>query len=91
MTDYACRNVWDNNEPVLFVRHDHNADWQMLCGGDEHGDASEIYVLHKEHLVERDPSLRDVIDLPTGWEAERDALYASWRRAQFSVEADENF
>ena len=88
MTDYACRNVWDNEQPVLFVRHDHNGDWQMLCGGYEHGDAAQIFMLHKEHLIDRDQSLQEIVDLPLGWEAERETAGRPWRRGKFSAPDD---
>jgi hypothetical protein len=75
MAEFSCKNVWDKRMPVLYASHDQNGDWQMLCGGDEHDDDdSQILILHKEHLAERDPSLEQVFDLEIGWEAERTAV-----------------
>jgi len=90
LAEFACRNVYERGAPVLYAAHDHNDDWQMLCGGDEHDDDEEIIVLHKEHLQERDSSLADVFDLSPGWEAERDGADAPWSRQSFEADRDDD-
>ncbi len=72
---------------MLYAVHDHDGDWQMLCGGDEHASADEIVVVHKEHLAERDASVSATFDLPAGWEANRDTESGSWQRTPFIEES----
>jgi hypothetical protein len=86
LTEFACKNVWERGAPVLQAVHDHNGDWQMLCGSDEHVVADEVVVVHKEHLAERDPSLLRALDLPSGWEANRDTESGPWERIPFIEE-----
>jgi len=74
--------------PVLYVVHDADGGWQMLCGGDEHDEPAEVIVLHREHFAERDPSVTEVFDLPPGWEAERRAPGEPWKRAVHFEEDD---
>jgi hypothetical protein len=80
LAEFTCKNVWENKAPALYVTHDHNGDWQVLCGGDEHDEPDQCVVLHKEHLAERDPSLEHVFDLDVGWDAERDRPESPWQR-----------
>ncbi|GEM_PF-991104 len=89
MSEFACRNVVDRGQPVLYAVHDQNGDWQMLCGGSEHDEDNAIVILHKEHLQQSDPTLAQVFDLPLGWEASRDSAAAAWVRAPF-VEDEES-
>ncbi len=57
----------------------------MLCGG-EH-DVNEVpKVVGIGHLLERDPSLLELMDLPDDWEAERESSNHPWKRIKF----DEN-
>jgi hypothetical protein len=83
LTEFACKNVWERGAPVLLAVHDHNGDWQMLCGSDEHVVAEEVVVVHKEHLADRDPSLRTTFDMPSGWEANRETEGGPWERQPF--------
>jgi hypothetical protein len=57
-----------------------DGDLAVVCGG-EHGGAEDYRVVGLNHLVERDPTLRQVLDLEEGWEAERDSPSSPWRRA----------
>jgi hypothetical protein len=52
-----------------------------LCGG-EH-EAGEIpKVVGLNHLLERDPTLQELKNLPDEWEAERTSIDATWLRKQ---------
>jgi invasion protein IalB len=90
LAEFACRNVWDDHAPVLYVAHNQNDDWQVLCGGNEHDDPKQCVVLHKEHLAERDPSIEEVFDLERGWEAERAAVDGPWERRPCDEDEDAN-
>ena len=60
--------------------------WEINCGGYEHEDDNEILILHKAHLVARDPTLEPTLDLPEGWEARRETFSADWVREPQTAE-----
>jgi hypothetical protein len=63
---------------VLQVSHDWDGDWQFLdATSDELG---EPVLLCMGCVFERDPSLREIADLPLGWSAFRPAVGDPWER-----------
>ena len=75
---YVCSHVFEKARPVLYVcRAD--GDWQLLCGGG-HDDAEVPRVVGLNHLIEDDPALRAILDLPADWEAERSRPGGEWER-----------
>ena len=77
---FVCSHVFDNTRPILLVSRV-GGDWQCLCGG-EH-EAGEIpKVVGLNHLLERDPTLQELKNLPDEWEAERTSIDATWLRKQ---------
>ena len=82
---YVCSHVFENSKPVLLVSHA-GGDWQCLCGGDHAADEVPN-VVGLNHLLDRDPSLRELEDLPVDWEAERTTTKHKWIRTP--LEADQ--
>jgi hypothetical protein len=83
---FICGHVFSESRPVLLVVRD-AGDWQLLCGGDhEVGDRPHVVGLN--HLLDRDPSLRDLLDLPIDWEAERVEEGSPWVRRPSDVSSD---
>jgi hypothetical protein len=75
---YVCSHVFARTRPVLLVVRD-RGDWQLLCGGvHDPEDLPEVVGLN--HLIDDDPSLRQIIDLPVDWEAERQSPDEPWIR-----------
>jgi hypothetical protein len=75
----TLRQIIHGGEPVLLVTHDaDDGGWQSLTGGDL--DVSEGMVVCLQHMVERDPSLPELADMPLGWRAWRDREEAAWQR-----------
>jgi hypothetical protein len=58
--------------------HNSNGDWQFLCG-EVHADGEMPDVVGVGHLLDRDPSLEKLRDLPLGWSAERQDTISDWR------------
>ena len=56
-----------------------DGDWQLVCGA-IHADEKEFAMAHLGHVLDADSSLEDIIDLPEDFEAEREAVGASWTR-----------
>ncbi|WP_020405794.1 hypothetical protein [Hahella ganghwensis] len=74
----VCGCVFRNKKPILYVYHGEK-NWQFLCG-DDHESTEGASVVGIGHLIERDPSLNELADLSSGWEAERESLDNKWVR-----------
>jgi len=75
---FVCSHVFEKGSSVLFVSRA-DGDWQLLCGG-AHEEGEVPRVVGINHLLDDDPSLREILDLPTDWEAERPAHGKAWKR-----------
>ena len=76
---YCCEHVFRRERPVLLVTRA-ESDWQFLCGKGDHQNAAEPYHVAVGVLTSVDPSLHEVSDLPTEWEAERASPDDRWVR-----------
>jgi hypothetical protein len=77
---FICSHIFDATRPVLLVvRTDEG--WSLLCG-DEHDWSvpDSLRLVGIGHILERDASLQQVMDLPSGYEAERQSVGAKWIR-----------
>ncbi len=76
----TVKQIVEDGEPILLVCHDEDDGcWQFLTGRDcEMSDAS--VTLLKE-MIDIDPSLVELFDLPLGWKAWRDSQNDPWQRA----------
>jgi hypothetical protein len=75
---FVCRHVFEGSRSVRLVAHE-DGDWQFLCG-EEHEPNDGPRVVGLNHLVERDPSIVEALDLQQGWEAERRDVGGPWVR-----------
>jgi hypothetical protein len=75
---FVCSHVFEKRSPVLLVLRS-EGEWQLLCGG-AHDNEEVPRVVGLAHLVDEDPSLRAVLDLPLEWEAERSSQASPWER-----------
>ena len=70
--------------PVLLVVRDaDDGGFQFLDGGDCPNDQARVVGLGR--MVDGDPTLRDLADLPPGWRAWRPAVGIPWTRARSEV------
>lgn len=81
---FICDHIFEMTRPILLVCHE-RGDWQFLCGGD-HSDEARPHIVGIDHLLDRDASLRAILDLPNDWEAERLAEGSSWERRPCGTE-----
>ena len=79
----TTRQVMAQGWPILLVTHDAEEPqgWQFLDGRGATCDPSSGIPVHMEHVLERDPSVLELADLPPGWRAWREAEDAAWARA----------
>lgn len=75
---YVCAEVL-GGEPVLFVAHDRDGDWQFLCGVVDHSAVvTGASLVCLEHVVAVDPSLNELAELGCGMSADRERVGAGW-------------
>jgi hypothetical protein len=77
---YICLHVFEFERPILLVAKE-DGDWQFLCG-DEHDWTDLPKVVGLNHLLDRDSTLLELLDLPDNWEAERVNVNSPWQRRE---------
>ena len=81
----TTRQVLREGYPILSVVHyadDHS--WSFSCGTTS--DVNDGLVVGMGCIVEMDPTLATIADLPPGWSASREAVGSAWERYE-----NENF
>jgi hypothetical protein len=86
LKSYVCSHVFAKARPVLLVANE-DGDWSFTCGQADHGGSEDYRVVGVGHVVERDPSLNECADLPSGFEAEREAVGKPWLRTPIAAAA----
>ena len=65
--------------PIMMVSHDaDDGGWQFLCGTTT--DPADGRIIHLQEVVDMDPSLTVLADLPRGWVAFRTSIHGEWMR-----------
>jgi hypothetical protein len=85
-TVYVSKNVNAGVEPITFVYHDPEGDWQFT--GNTGIDSGGVAVCF-HHPIDDDPTLKELADLPTGWCAQRNERGAHWQREPYEAEEDD--
>jgi hypothetical protein len=76
---FATRRVTELGYPVLVVSHDaDDGAWQFLCGTTN--DPKDGVTESLASMLERDPVLDELADLPRGWIAWREDKESDWVR-----------
>lgn len=75
---FATRHVVEGSRPILEVYHDEDGDWQFVCGTTAAAEDGRLVCLGC--MLEHEPALAQLADLPRGWMARRDHSQAPWRR-----------
>jgi hypothetical protein len=76
---FLSNAVHKGSEPITFVSHDSDdGAWQFL--GDSMAGESKPVMGCLHHPIDRDPSLKDLADLPLGWCGERAKPGDPWTR-----------
>ncbi|MEM6551643.1 MAG: hypothetical protein AAF750_05905 [Planctomycetota bacterium] len=75
----TVRSILEGKAPILWVSHDaEDYGWQFLDGGP--ADMSRAAVVALQAIVELDPTVLEVSDLPPGWTATRETAESDWTR-----------
>jgi len=72
---FVCDYVYKKAKPVKLVVND--GDWSFLCG-DELPLNHTFHSISLQAVLQIDPSVADVLDLPIGYEAERKDVGEPW-------------
>lgn len=76
---FVCTHVFQRSRPIILVSRP-EGDWCFLCGDMHQDNASAYRSVGLSHILEADPTVSDVLDLPRDWEAERATINDSWVR-----------
>jgi hypothetical protein len=72
-------DVLSGAQPILLVTHDDgHGGWQVLDGADVSG--RKAMVVPKEVILDLDPTISHITDLPVGWRATRSSPGEQWNR-----------
>jgi hypothetical protein len=75
----VTREVLERSEPILHVTHDSDDHgWQFIGCSEGTSENGRVIALHE--VVELDPSVLQLADLPVGWRAVRDTIAHPWKR-----------
>lgn len=74
----TMRQIVFESQPVLLVVRDADGGWQFLTGGPF--EVTDGLIVALKNIIEQDPSLAELADLPSGWEAVRESQGAAWDR-----------
>jgi hypothetical protein len=76
---FLSKTVNEKQESVTYVSHDlDDGAWQFLGDKMDEGGGPVLSCLH--HLIDNDPTLEELHDLPVGWYATREDPGAPWQR-----------
>ena len=85
---FLSKAVHTGAEPVTYVSHDlEDGAWQFLGDSMTGGEDPVIVCFH--HPIDRDRSLSDLADLPSGWYAERSGPGEAWIRHEQEPEEED--
>jgi hypothetical protein len=75
---FTTRPALEGRRPVVLVTHDEQGDWQFLCGTTDRAEDGRIVCL--KNVVDSNPSVLELADLPIGWQAVRESPDRPWQR-----------
>ena len=87
-TTLTMRQILDGSEPILLVSHDADDHaWQFIGSSDASAEDGRVVCLAE--MVQLDPTVLEVADLPPGWQAIREHVGGAWTRQPRPVDSDD--
>ncbi|WP_346129335.1 hypothetical protein [Lentzea roselyniae] len=80
------RTVANGEMPALVVVHDDEGDWLIGDGVNDPNVDDACGLFHLGHVIEMDPSLMQVLDLPAAHIATRESAASAWEIAALQYE-----
>jgi hypothetical protein len=84
-TAFTTKRVF-RGAAIAYVFHDREGTWQFVDA--EPWVPDDFVVSHLGHIIEQEPSLAELADLPIGWGASRDGPEGPWIRRPTSPESE---
>jgi hypothetical protein len=85
---FTTTHVLRLGEPILFVSHDNDGSWQFHYGGSK--SVGDAMIVALEAIVQHDPSVSELSNLPLGWRASRIAPNTPWHRKSSDFDETNN-
>jgi hypothetical protein len=86
---FTTKRVINGDEPVMRVFHDiEDGAWQFHGAGESESEDITYACFH--HIVDRDSTIQDLADLPTGWCAWRENVSTPWIRELSAADTEES-
>ncbi len=81
----TTRQVMEDGWPILLVTHDDEEPrgWQFVNGHGDTDDPGNGIPVHVQHVLDLDPSVGKLSDLPAGWRARRESAGGEWTREPY--------
>ena len=80
---FTTKFVMNKNSPVVYVAHDTDGDWQFF-GPEDNIKDEDVMIVSLEQMIDHDPSLRSLYDLPVGMNASRSKKGEEFRRSKIN-------
>jgi len=77
----TCSHVLEEDQPILLVSRELDGEVLAVCGG-ENDSAATTRVLPLDQLLDLDPTLSLLADMPDGWVAMRESPNDDWVRSK---------
>jgi hypothetical protein len=84
---FTTRQVMEGREPIREVYHDPDGDWQFLCGTTL--DTVDLKLVCLGCMLEMDPTVGELADMPPRWCASRQSTDAEWIQEPYEPREDE--
>jgi hypothetical protein len=76
---FTVKQIFKERKPILYVCHDEEDEaWQFLPG--ELVEEKDAMVVTLEEVIEHDPTINELHDLPMGYYAERKFVGDKWQK-----------
>lgn len=79
---FTSRHILEEGAPVLYVVHDEEGDWQFL--GSEDVVDEDVRIISMKQMLEHDPSLHKLANMPRGMEAIRNNRNENFTKIKLS-------
>ena len=78
----TCSHIVEDKAQILYVAHDDDGWWQFLCGAPGH-DQKTARIVSLQSILDIDPGIADVANLPSEKTAERTEKGEEWNISDY--------
>jgi len=78
---FTTKFVIDGSRPIVEVYHDHEGEWQFLCGTTL--DSADLKIVCMGCMLDRDSTIAQLALLLPGWRATRASVDQPWHTEEY--------